>query len=469
MQRQKLCGEDAKMEEVAIGHRSRSKRLSGVIHTKEVEVIWCEDLKLVPNGSSYTSKSLLPHPANRRSDPTRTPFILAHEFFDAIPIHAFQSVSGTPSQDSEIQTPTGPITLPNSTSKETNSGSSPPPSHFSTKSASPPHTRPLPPTKQWRELLVTPSTSPINNDATSSATVSTQRTPSQPAQTSAEFQLYPSRTQTRSSLLLPALSPRYASVLNSTPAGSTIEINPEAQALIANIAIRIGGATPVSPSSTDRSPLSSQGIGSRTISRALPSTSSKSQSQLKGKGAALILDYGTTSTIPTNSLRGIRSHQLVSPFSAPGLVDLSSDVDFQALVESSLHASEGVEVHGPIEQGMWLGRMGIKERADKLMQQTRVPSQTQSTKKRQVDGTQGNAQDRDGKSAPDGRQIVASQERGENREQAISTNVDVAERIRSAVIRLTERGGGAMGRLYKVLAIVPERGGKRPVGFGGEL
>lgn len=44
-----------------------------------------------------------------------------------------------------------------------------------------------------------------------------------------------------------------------------------------------------------------------------------------------------------------------------------------------------------------------------------------------------------------------------------------SERVSKAVERLVERGGGGMGKVYKVLAIVPERGGTRPVGFGGEV
>ena len=40
-------------------------------------------------------------------------------------------------------------------------------------------------------------------------------------------------------------------------------------------------------------------------------------------------------------------------------------------------------------------------------------------------------------------------------------------RVRSAVERLRGRGEGGMGGVYKVLAIVGERGGMRPVGFGG--
>ena len=44
---------------------------------------------------------------------------------------------------------------------------------------------------------------------------------------------------------------------------------------------------------------------------------------------------------------------------------------------------------------------------------------------------------------------------------------EVRERLEMGWRRLVERGPEGMGRLYKVLAIVPETGGKRPVGFGG--
>ncbi len=84
-------------------------------------------------------------------------------------------------------------------------------------------------------------------------------------------------------------------------------------------------------------------------------------------GAALILDYGPgDGTVPVNSLRGIRRHRRVSPFSEPGLTDLSADVDFAAIAEAATRASEKVEVHGPLEQGVFLEAMGIRERADML-------------------------------------------------------------------------------------------------------
>ena len=104
----------------------------------------------------------------------------------------------------------------------------------------------------------------------------------------------------------------------------------------------------------------------------------------------------------------------------PGLVDLSADVDFTALAEAALAASPGVEVHGPVEQGTWLEAMGVKARAEMICK--------------------GLAGDEEGK-----------------------------KRVMGAVERLVESGGGGMGKLYKIMAIVPERGGKRPVGFGGSV
>ena len=151
------------------------------------------------------------------------------------------------------------------------------------------------------------------------------------------------------------------------------------------------------------------------------SASATSKMPASLSGAALIIDYGPSSTVPTSTLRGIRAHNLISPLSSPGQVDISADVDFLGLAEAAIETSEGVEVHGPIEQGEWLERMGIKARADMLVK-------------------------------------------------AAGDKQDTAEAIRKAVDRLTEKSGGGMGKLYKVMAIIPEGEGKRkPVGFGGEV
>ena len=212
-----------------------------------------------------------------------------------------------------------------------------------------------------------------------------------------EFQLALANSSTPTSLVMPEMSDRYKA-LKSQPE-STIEISPESQSYVQDFARRIGGGGSHPPPEGDRS-------GTSAAAKDKPS------------GAALILDYGTSSTVPINSLRGIRSHKMVSPFSFPGQVDLSADVDFTALAEAAINANPGVEVYGPVEQGDFLLTLGIEQRAEQLMRS------------------------------------IKDDEKRKNMETGWK--------------RLVEKGGGGMGKIYKALAIVPESGGKRrPVGFGG--
>ncbi|KAI9833671.1 MAG: hypothetical protein M1826_006762 [Phylliscum demangeonii] len=320
VQKERLCP-DAPLHETAEGFTSVSKYLN-------FPVTWTEEIRHVPTAPA-------------------TSFIVAHEFFDALPIHVFQSIS--------------------SPSPWTNGKSS--------------SAAPAPLTKSsWRELLVSPTSSTSNaKDA-------------QPD--GSEFQLRLAPTSTAHSLLLPELSERYRAL--KARVGSTIEISPEAQAYAEEFARRIGGG-------------GHQAEDGQTAAG-------------PGAGAALIIDYGPSSTIPINSLRGVRAHRRVSPFSSPGQVDLSVDVDFQALAEAALRASPSVEVHGPVEQASFLRALGVGERAEQLA--NRLPA---------ADGA--------------GRKAVETGWR-----------------------RLVDRGVGGMGRIYKAMAIVPEVGGRRrPVGFGGDL
>jgi len=207
-------------------------------------------------------------------------------------------------------------------------------------------------------------------------------------------------------MYLPELSPRYKS-LKST-AGAIIEISPESLAHVSDFAVRIGGG-PVKPPNSS----SSRPLDANHLTKLVPS------------GAALILDYGPSATIPMNSLRGIRAHKAVSPFSSPGQVDISADVDFIALAEAAINASPAVEVHGPVEQGIFLQAMGIQQRARALMSKAQ--------------------------------------------------NEEAAKRIESGWKRLVDRGPGGMGKVYKAMAIVPHlppkegQSRRRPVGFGGDV
>lgn len=97
-------------------------------------------------------------------------------------------------------------------------------------------------------------------------------------------------------------------------------------------------------------------------------------------------------------------------------------------------------MHGPVEQGAWLQVMGVRERASMICNgsqaQIRAGGTTAATAKE-------------------------AEEKGTH-------ETERRNRIMKAVERLIERGGGGMGRIYKVMALVPEAGGRRrPVGFGG--
>lgn len=351
-QKNLLCGEDAHMGESKVGWHSISKYGS-------FPIVWTQTIKSIPQGTAVLSSVLLV--GSRRSHlaaQDKMPFIVAHEFFDALPIHAFQVVNAPPSHKSTA----------------TSSSTSPPTSEETGK-----------PTLQWREMVVSPTPSGSTHQSLGTPRSQSHDTPVP------DFQLTLSPTPTRHSLYLPESSPRYRA-LKSLP-GALVEICPDLSLYAADFASRIGG--------------------------------SAQHPKQKPSGAALILDYGPgDGTIPVNSLRGISRHRRVSPFAEPGLTDLSADVDFAAIAEAALRASEGVEVHGPVEQGVFLEGMGVRERAEILVKGLR------------------------------------QKEGGE----------DKAKDVEKAWQRLVDRGPGGMGKVYKALAILPENDGqRRPVGFGGDV
>ncbi|KAF2654498.1 DUF185-domain-containing protein [Lophiostoma macrostomum CBS 122681] len=333
-------------------------------HIPGSEIKWCEDIKFL----SY--------------EETSTPFIIAHEFFDALPIHVFQNTaSSSIPASSTILTPTGPIK---------------------------PKSGPQTPKNQWHEFVVSPIQPPDPEDVTSSKTEDKERE---------EFHLTVSKSPTPHSLYLPQTSPRYKA-LESTP-NAIIEISPESLTYASDFATRIGGSNPTSTSTPSTSPSAFPS----TSSKSTPKSSTTPYKKPTPSGCALILDYGPLHTIPTNTLRGIRSHRPCSPFTSPGLVDLSADVDFVALAESALNASPGVEVHGPVEQDYFLSSLGIKERAERLVSR--------------------------------------------------AGDEETRKRLEGGWKRLVDRGPTGMGRIYKAMAIVPYVGRsgevRRPVGFGGRV
>ncbi|MDZ4759490.1 MAG: SAM-dependent methyltransferase [Alphaproteobacteria bacterium] len=81
-------------------------------------------------------------------------------------------------------------------------------------------------------------------------------------------------------------------------------------------------------------------------------------------GRALVLDYGPDDRSPGDTLRAYRVGAQVDPLDEPGACDLTADVDFPRL--RRLCESEGLAVHGPLQQGYFLTRLGALERGRAL-------------------------------------------------------------------------------------------------------
>ncbi len=81
-------------------------------------------------------------------------------------------------------------------------------------------------------------------------------------------------------------------------------------------------------------------------------------------GAALVIDYGHAESEVGDTVQAVGEHSYANPLLTPGLVDLTAHVDFQSLAQAA--ESIGARVHGPLEQGNFLQRLGIHARAAAL-------------------------------------------------------------------------------------------------------
>lgn len=83
-------------------------------------------------------------------------------------------------------------------------------------------------------------------------------------------------------------------------------------------------------------------------------------------GIAVIVDYGAWVDRATgDTLQAVRDHRPVEPLSAPGEVDLTTQVDFRRLGRAA--ADGGADVFGPLPQGTFLRTLGIDVRIAALL------------------------------------------------------------------------------------------------------
>ena len=81
-------------------------------------------------------------------------------------------------------------------------------------------------------------------------------------------------------------------------------------------------------------------------------------------GAALVIDYGHLATAFGDTLQAMRDHRYEDVLASPGEADLTSHVDFEALVRVALR--QGAAIAAPLTQARFLLGLGLLERAGAL-------------------------------------------------------------------------------------------------------
>jgi len=95
-----------------------------------------------------------------------------------------------------------------------------------------------------------------------------------------------------------------------------------------------------------------------------PQWATEVAARVREYGVALVIDYGHVTSGSGDTFQAVRSHRYASPLALPGRTDLTAHVDFAALGAAA--AAAGARVHGPVEQGVMLKRIGIEVRARAL-------------------------------------------------------------------------------------------------------
>lgn len=104
------------------------------------------------------------------------------------------------------------------------------------------------------------------------------------------------------------------------------------------------------------------------------------------KGRALFIDYGHERSGVGDTLQAVRGHGYWPPLASPGLADITSHVDFGAVIRAAEAA--GTSVHGPVSQRDFLFRCGLAARADALKQAGAAPETIDSAVRRLTDPDQ---------------------------------------------------------------------------------
>mmetsp|Transcript_5225 Transcript_5225/g.10427 ORF Transcript_5225/g.10427 Transcript_5225/m.10427 type:complete len:250 (+) Transcript_5225:3-752(+) len=102
----------------------------------------------------------------------------------------------------------------------------------------------------------------------------------------------------------------------------------------------------------------------------------------RSPGALLIIDYGPSSGVPGDTIRGFKDHKVSSLLGEVGEVDVTADVDFGGLKKAGerrielLYKKKGESkpeqphprLHGPTPQGKFLMELGLGTRVQSIIE-----------------------------------------------------------------------------------------------------
>ncbi|CAO1623462.1 unnamed protein product [Parajaminaea phylloscopi] len=266
--------------------------------------------------------------------PDQWTMLVAHEFFDALPIHIFEkTVQG------------------------------------------------------WREVLVDVTdrqangSSPAKQSGVTTIKVSDLRGKKSQGGGGAtgdrgQFRHVLSPTETPWARLLAASNPR----LQSLQPGQRVEISPESWAAARKVGELVAGR-----------PASMPPAAAKELGQDEDTAKKVEADRIKGStagGAALIVDYGDEKAFG-GSFRAFKSHAIVDPLEKPGTADLTANVDF-AYLKNALATTDARSM-GPMFQSHFLASLGLSQRVEALVRANAASpekaSGIESAAKRLVDPT----------------------------------------------------------------------------------